>query len=114
MQDIGGRILEGAVAFLKRQYRTIGILALFTAVVVGALVGGLGGEKGLEADGISAWGIAWRTGIAFLAGAFCSAISGLIGMYISVKSNVRCAAAAARGGVARVARTHTLGTRAQG
>jgi Na+/H+-translocating membrane pyrophosphatase len=34
--------------------------------------------------------------VAFLVGAFCSAISGYIGMYVSVKSNVRCAAAARR------------------
>ncbi len=99
MQDIGGRILEGAVAFLKRQYRTIGMLALFVAIIVGMVVGALGGERGLEQHGITAWGIGWRTAVAFLAGAFCSAISGLIGMYIAVKSNLRCAAAAARGGL---------------
>jgi len=99
MQDIGARILEGAVAFLKRQYRTIAILALFAAVAVAAIVGSLGGERGLESHGITAWGIAWRTGLAFLAGAFCSGISGIIGMYIAVKSNVRCASAAARGGL---------------
>ncbi|MFC1994394.1 sodium-translocating pyrophosphatase [Chloroflexota bacterium] len=95
MQEIGDMILEGAMAFLKRQYTTIGIIAIFTAVIVGALVGLLRGEEGIP--GMTAWGIAWRTGIAFLAGAFCSAISGFIGMYISVKSNVRCAAAARRG-----------------
>lgn len=96
MQEIGDMILEGAMAFLKRQYTTIGIIALFTAVVVGALVGLLNGEVGLEKGGITAWGIAWRTGLAFLVGAFCSAASGFIGMYMSVKSNVRCAAAARR------------------
>jgi len=92
MQQIGDMILEGALAFLRRQYTTIGLIALVTAVVVGALVGALDGEKGIE--GMTATGIAWRTGLAFLVGAFCSAISGYIGMYISVKSNVRCAAAA--------------------
>ena len=92
MQKIGDMILEGALAFLRRQYTTIGIIALFTAVIVGVLVGVLDGEKGIE--GMTAVGIAWRTGLAFLVGAFCSGISGYIGMYISVKSNVRCAAAA--------------------
>jgi K(+)-stimulated pyrophosphate-energized sodium pump len=43
---------------------------------------------------MTAFGIGWRTGVAFLVGAFCSAISGFIGMYIAVKSNVRCAAGA--------------------
>ncbi len=94
MERIGDMILEGALAFLRRQYTTIGIIALFTAVIVGALVGTLDGEKGIQ--GMTAIGIAWRTGVAFLVGAFCSAVSGYIGMYVSVKSNVRCAAAARR------------------
>jgi len=97
MERIGDMILEGALAFLRRQYTTIGIIALFTAVIVGALVGTLDGEVGLEHAGISAFGIAWRTGVAFLVGAFCSAASGYIGMYVSVKSNVRCAAGARKG-----------------
>ncbi|UCC61267.1 MAG: sodium/proton-translocating pyrophosphatase, partial [Dehalococcoidia bacterium] len=83
MQQIGDMIMEGALAFLRRQYTTIGIIALFTAVIVGALVGTLDGEVGLEEGGIDALGIAWRTGLAFLVGAFCSAVSGYIGMYIS-------------------------------
>ncbi len=94
MKKIGDMILEGALAFLRRQYTTIGIIAVVVAVIVGVLVGLLDGEKGLEGAGITAFGIAWRTSVAFLVGAFCSAISGYIGMYISVKSNVRCAAAA--------------------
>lgn len=84
-------IFEGAWAFLKRQYTTIGWLSIVIAVVVGALVGLLGGHRGIE--GITAFGIGWRTSIAFIAGAFCSAVSGFIGMYIAVKSNARCAAA---------------------
>jgi K(+)-stimulated pyrophosphate-energized sodium pump len=91
MAQIGDMIFEGAWAFLKRQYTTIGWLAIVVAVVVGVLVGILGGHRGIE--GITAFGIAWRTAIAFIAGAFCSAISGFIGMYIAVKSNARCASA---------------------
>jgi K(+)-stimulated pyrophosphate-energized sodium pump len=97
MQDIGGTILEGAMAFLKRQYGTIGMLSILVAIIVGALVGFLRGAEGIP--GMTSVGIAWRTGVAFLAGAFCSSVSGFIGMYISVKSNVRCAAAAQRGGL---------------
>ena len=92
MEKIGDMILEGALAFLRRQYTTIGIIAVFTALIVGALVGLLRGEEGIP--GMTQWGIAWHTGVAFLVGAFCSAVSGYIGMFISVKSNVRCAAAA--------------------
>ena len=40
--------------------------------------------------------LGWRTGVAFLVGAACSMASGIIGMYISVKANVRTAAAARR------------------
>jgi K(+)-stimulated pyrophosphate-energized sodium pump len=40
--------------------------------------------------------LGWRTGLAFLVGAACSMASGIIGMYISVKANVRTAAAARR------------------
>ncbi len=89
MQEIGDMIFEGAWAFLKRQYTTIGILSIVVAIAVGALGGLLGGNRGIE--GITAFGIAWRTGGAFLAGAACSALSGFIGMLIAVKANARCA-----------------------
>ena len=48
MQEIGGTILEGAMAFLKRQYTTIGVLALFTAGFFWGLDGksGGGGKRG--------------------------------------------------------------------
>ena len=92
MKEIGDMIFEGAWAFLKRQYTTIGLLSLIVAIIIGVLVAFLGGERGIE--GMTAFGIGWRTSVAFLVGAFCSSISGFIGMYIAVKSNVRCAAAA--------------------
>ena len=91
MEEIGGMIFEGAWAFLKRQYTTIGWLSIVVAIAIGVLVGVLGGQKGLE--GITAFGIGWRTGIAFMAGALCSAVSGFIGMIVAVKANARCAAA---------------------
>ena len=100
MQDIGNMILEGAKAFMKRQYMTIAGLSLVVAIVIAVLVGALQGEEELAAlGGISKIGIAWRTGLAFLVGALCSGVSGIIGMYISVKSNVRCANAARTGGL---------------
>jgi K(+)-stimulated pyrophosphate-energized sodium pump len=94
MKEIGDMIFEGAWAFLKRQYRTIGIISVIVAVAIGVIVGLLDGEKGIE--GMTAIGIMWRTAIAFLVGALCSGVSGFIGMYIAVKSNVRCASAAQR------------------
>ncbi len=92
MKEIGDMIFEGAWAFLKRQYSTIGILSLVIAVVIGVLVALLGGNKGIE--GMTPIGIGWRTAVAFLVGALCSGVSGFVGMYIAVKSNVRCAAGA--------------------
>ncbi|MGD0352468.1 MAG: sodium-translocating pyrophosphatase [Dehalococcoidia bacterium] len=92
MKEIGDMIFEGAWAFLKRQYSTIGILALVVAIVIGVLVALLGGQRGIE--GMTPFGIGWRTAVAFLVGALCSGVSGFVGMYIAVKSNVRCAAGA--------------------
>ncbi|MCL2140611.1 MAG: sodium-translocating pyrophosphatase [Dehalococcoidia bacterium] len=92
MQEIGDMIFQGAWAFLKRQYRTIAIYTVIIAVVIGVLVGILGGNE----SGYKEFDIAWRTSVAFLVGALCSGIAGFIGMYIAVKSNVRCAAAAQR------------------
>ncbi|MEO8273177.1 MAG: sodium/proton-translocating pyrophosphatase, partial [Chloroflexota bacterium] len=95
MQDVAGTIFEGAVAFIRRQYTTIGILAVVGAVVIGLVITIFETKEVAETDifGIS---LGWRTGLAFLVGAACSMASGIIGMYISVKSNVRTAAAARR------------------
>ena len=97
MQEIGDMIFQGAKAFLKRQYTTIAIISLVIAVVIGLLVGFLQGEAELEALGKGKLAIGLLTGVAFLVGAFCSAISGYIGMWVSVKCNVRCASAARYG-----------------
>ncbi len=80
MRKISDAISQGAAAFMHRQYRTIGILAVLLSIVltiVGTAVGGLG-------EGI-------RIGFAFITGAAASAIAGYIGMYVSVRSNARCA-----------------------
>src|SRR5919202_1069131 len=86
MQEVASLIFEGAMAFLNRQYRTIALLAVVAAVIIGVLIGGLANDPG---HGI-------RTAIAFLVGAFCSGHAGFIGMYIAVQANLRTAAAAQR------------------
>jgi K(+)-stimulated pyrophosphate-energized sodium pump len=91
MKEIGDIIFQAAWAFLKRQYTTIAIYSIAIAIIIGVLVGVLGGT---EVQGLSPLDIGWRTGVAFLVGALCSGVAGFIGMYIAVKSNVRCAAAA--------------------
>jgi K(+)-stimulated pyrophosphate-energized sodium pump len=93
MQDIAGTIYEGAVAFIRRQYQTIGILAIGGTVVIGLIITLV---EGAEVADTQYFGLdlGWRTGLAFLVGAACSMASGIIGMLISVKANLRTAAAA--------------------
>ncbi|MCL4395072.1 MAG: sodium-translocating pyrophosphatase [Chloroflexi bacterium] len=94
MQDVAATIYEGAVAFITRQYGTIAALAIITAVVIGALVGAF---ETYSETGIVGAGLGIRTAIAFLVGAAASALSGIIGMFVAVKSNVRTASAARQG-----------------
>jgi K(+)-stimulated pyrophosphate-energized sodium pump len=89
MKEIAAAIFQGALAYLNRQYRTIAVLALAASVVMGVLVGIFEKDHQVERGVI--------TGIAFLVGAFLSGLSGFIGMYVAVKSNIRTAAAAQRG-----------------
>ncbi|MTK12435.1 MAG: sodium-translocating pyrophosphatase [Clostridiaceae bacterium] len=93
MQNISNAIKEGAMAFMRRQYKTIFCLALVTVVliVVANYFGNL--SKGYDI----AIKQASRIGIAFITGALCSGISGYIGMYMAVNSNIRAAAGAKKG-----------------
>ena len=95
MEDVAGTIFEGAVAFIRRQYTTIGILAVVGAVVIGLVITVFETEQVAETKTFGL-DLGWRTGLAFLVGAACSMASGIIGMFISVKANVRTAAAARR------------------
>lgn len=78
MQEISSAIKQGAMAFLRRQYTTIYILAIIVAIVLW-LVTGTNGKY---------------TAIAFISGAICSGLSGFIGMFVSVNANLRTAAGA--------------------
>lgn len=93
MQEISNYIKEGAMAFIKRQYKTISILsilALFLIVICNYFAN-------LSKGADIALSLSIRTGIAFITGAFCSALSGYIGMYMAVNSNIRAAAGAKKG-----------------
>ncbi|HEY7828006.1 MAG TPA: sodium/proton-translocating pyrophosphatase, partial [Candidatus Limnocylindrales bacterium] len=95
MQDVAGTIYEGAVAFIRRQYSTIAIFALIGAVVITAVISALVTPQVADTR-FNGFDLGWRTGIAFLVGAACSMASGIIGMFVAVKANVRTASAARR------------------
>src|ERR671918_3127824 len=94
MQDVADTIREGADAFVRRQYTTIGLLALVGAVIIGLVIGLVETRDVADVPDLAGAPIGIMTDIAFLVGAACSMASGIIGMFISVRSNVRTAAAA--------------------
>src|SRR6476620_10613765 len=96
MRAVADTIREGADAFVKRQYTTIAVLALGGAVVIGAVIALVETKDVADVPALAGSPIGFMTAIAFLVGAGCSMLSGIIGMTISVRSNVRTAAAARR------------------
>lgn len=84
MQMISNAIREGAEAFLRRQYRTIGAIAVVLAVVV--FIGYHLSDRTAP--------YALKTVVSFLMGALCSAAAGYTGMYCSIRANIRTASAA--------------------
>ncbi len=86
MQEIAGAIEEGARAYMSRQYRTIAITAVIIAIL---LYFAYSFEKGPQFAAFIAVG--------FLFGAFLSGLAGFVGMFVSVKANVRTAQAAENG-----------------
>ena len=84
MQKISQHIAEGAMAFLKAEYRVLAVFVLFVALLLA--------YSGLTADDSSP-----LVGVSFVVGAFCSALAGFIGMSVATKANVRTTNAARTG-----------------
>src|SRR5579884_3527337 len=96
MREIAAAIQEGAEAFLKRQFRTIGIVVLPLAVLVFLTATKVTGPAG-HPHQLSFVGSGLSRAVAFLIGALFSGLTGTIGMSIAVRGNVRTAAAARAG-----------------
>jgi len=94
MREVAGTIHEGAVAFIRRQYTTIALLALAAAVVIGLVIFFVETKDVADVPSLAGAPIAIMTAVAFLVGAACSMASGIIGMLVAVRANVRTAAAA--------------------
>lgn len=78
MNEIADAIKEGAIAYLNRQMKSMGITGIILFIIIGIFLG-------------------WTTAIGFLIGAIASFIAGYVGMRVSVIANVRTAEAAKSG-----------------
>jgi len=85
MVSISDAIHEGAMAFLKREYKAISIFAIIVAVLL---------ALGLKGQG---WVFSISTALSYLIGAACSLTAGYIGLSISTRANTRTAQAATKG-----------------
>ena len=95
MQEIAGAIQEGAMAYLRRQFRTIAIILVPLVVVVFATSTAVDRPDGSQALSLFSSGL-FRT-LAFVAGCAMSGLTGFLGMSMAVRGNVRTAAAARTG-----------------
>ncbi|MBI4502429.1 MAG: sodium/proton-translocating pyrophosphatase, partial [Gemmatimonadetes bacterium] len=91
MRTISDAIQEGAEAFLRRQYKTIGGLSIILGIVIYVLYAFFRKPHG---DEPAAATLAATTTLSFLFGAVCSGIAGVVGMVVAVRANIRTASAA--------------------
>jgi K(+)-stimulated pyrophosphate-energized sodium pump len=93
MRAISDAIKEGAEAFLRRQNRTIITLAAALAAIIFVLYGFVRGHHEFDPVGSRLAMAFWIT-LSFTLGAACSVIAGYVGMWVSIRTNIRTASAA--------------------
>jgi K(+)-stimulated pyrophosphate-energized sodium pump len=91
MREISDAIKEGAEAFLSRQNRTIISMSAILAAVIFFLYAYVRAPS--PADPVSPLQMAFWTTFSFVLGALCSVIAGYIGMWVSIRANIRTASA---------------------
>ncbi len=84
MAEIAGHIREGAIAFLKTEYKVLLVFVVSVAIL-------LGFANASRADS------SWLISVSFVVGAVCSALAGYLGMIAATSANVRTTNAARKG-----------------
>jgi K(+)-stimulated pyrophosphate-energized sodium pump len=84
MREIQAAIQEGASAYLNRQYRTVGVVAVVVAALL--LIAGIWSDD-----------LGWKVALGFIIGAILSAAAGYVGMNVAVRANARVAEAGRTG-----------------
>ncbi len=93
VEEISSYIHEGAIAFLKREYKIIVPFVLVFAILL-TVLGFIPAFNGAE-------GVGWQSAICFVIGALFSGVTGWIGMYIATKANARTAMKAEEEGMSK-------------
>jgi K(+)-stimulated pyrophosphate-energized sodium pump len=91
MKEIADAIREGAEAFLARQYKTIAALTIPVAAILYILYAFI--RPASTSDPVSRGELAIYVAGSFFLGAICSGIAGYMGMFVSIRSNIRTASA---------------------
>ena len=93
MRKISDAIKEGAEAFLRRQNRTILVLSVVFALILFLGYGLIREHRAFDPVSSSLQLAVWIT-VSFMLGALCSVLAGYVGMWVSIRANIRTAAAA--------------------
>ncbi|GKV26768.1 hypothetical protein SLEP1_g36004 [Rubroshorea leprosula] len=96
MAQISDAIRDGAEGFFRTQYGTISKMALLLALVILSIYLFRSSTPQQESSGVGRVTSAYITVAAFLLGALCSGVAGYVGMWVSVRANVRVSSAARR------------------